>query len=101
MDSDARTFFCASQDFRSGAPSARLPAIAKLLALAQNGGPPLRSRAVAVLVKEFGPYAVTHGLPGCAAPISEVVSCGVENRDCRDCSWIWLPQADETLAEAI
>lgn len=101
LKSEAKMFFCASHDFRSEDPSERLPAVATLIALARSAIPPIRSRAAAMLVKEFGPYAVTHGLSGCAAPISEVETCSVQTRDCRGCPWFWLPQEDEALPEAI
>ena len=101
MDSEVKAFFCASQGFRSDAPSARRPAVAELISLARTASAPIRSRAADVLVKEFGPYAVTHGLSGCAAPISEVESCAIEARACRDCPWIWLPLDDEMLPGAI
>ncbi len=101
MDSEAKMFFCASQGFRSDAPQARRAAVAELIALARNASPPIRSRAAAVLVKEFGPYAVTHGLSGCAAPISEVELCSGETRDCRNCPWAWLSPERQTLREAI
>jgi hypothetical protein len=103
LDSEAKTFFCASSGLRSDVPSARLPAIEQLMILARNASPPIRARAVAILVKEFGPYAVTHGLSGCAGPIAEVECCSLETRDCRDCpwAWAWLPQQDETLPDAV
>lgn len=90
--------FCAAQDFRSGCPSERLSAVRKFTALARKASPPIGSSAAAILANEFGPYAASDGLPGCAAPISEVERCSVETRDCRDCPWVWLPLEEETFA---
>jgi len=94
------TFFCAAKDFRGDCPSVRLPAIRELIALARNASPPIRSRAATILVNEFGPHTVSHGIPGCAAPMPQVVTCSVEARDCNDCPWVWLPLEEETVAVA-
>ena len=98
---DARMYFCAAQDLASEAASVRLPAIRKLITVGAEflctNPLPSGSR---YSFKEFGPDAVTHGLPGCAAPISEVQRCSVETRDCRDCPWIGLPQEDEPTPES-
>ena len=104
MNSDARKFFCASQDFRSETPTVRLTAITDLLRFAKYASPPIRSRAATVLEHEFGPYVLTHGMPVCAAPIAEVLSCEAEPRDCRECPWMWSrcgEQEEDKVLEAV
>jgi hypothetical protein len=69
---DATAYFLSSQALRSDDPAVRRPAISTLIALAQHAVVPVSARASAVLTKEFGPFAVTEGLSGCAAPLSVV-----------------------------
>jgi hypothetical protein len=87
MEDAATRYFSASQHLRSPNPSLRLPAIAALSDLAHQAPTPIRARAAAALIREFGPSAVTHGVSGCIAPIAEVEQCYAEPRDCRTCPW--------------
>ncbi len=90
-EEQASAYFQSSQALKSDDPAVRRPAISTLIALAQQAVAPVSARASAVLTKEFGPFVVTEGLSGCAAPISAVHQCDAEGRDCRACEWLWDP----------
>jgi len=94
-------YFLACRDLRSDQPAVRRPAITVLLALAGQAAKPIRARACKVLAKEFGPYVVTHGLKGCAAPLSVFCDCLDEGPRCNTCPWQWSyedsPQAAENV----
>ncbi len=94
-EEEAAAYLRSSQALRSPDPSIRRPAISALTDLAQQATPPIRSRASATLMKEFGPFVVIEGLSGCAAPISAVHVCDEEGRDCRGCEWLWNPPSGE------
>ena len=96
MEHAATSYFSSSRDLQSQDPSIRLPAITKLMDLAHHAAAPVRARATAALVREFGPYVMTHGLSGCGAPIQEVEDCFAEPRDCRTCPWFMHQQGDAT-----
>jgi hypothetical protein len=72
---------------RSDDPAIRRPAISMLLELARQDHGTIRTTAERVLTDEFGPYAVSDGLPGCSAPIEAVEVC---DGNCRSCVWLWL-----------
>ena len=64
---------------------------------AQTAGA-IRARAERTLTEEFGPYAVTEGMPPCAAPIRLVEEC---DGCCGSCAWLWLdpqPVSEEPAA---
>ena len=86
-------YFRAYQDLKSDDPSVRRPAISTLIALAQQSARPIGIRASLALTREFGPFAVTEGLGGCAAPLAVVHKCDAEDWDCRTCPWLWRPQS--------
>lgn len=91
-DEDLSAYFQAARGLRSDDPSIRRPAIWTLIALAQQQvTAPIRARAAAALTDEFGPFAVTDGLSGCAAPVPEVHECDAYGWDCRSCAWLWNP----------
>jgi hypothetical protein len=80
------SFFSAVIGLRSHDPAVRRPAVSTLLDLACHAQGPAQLSAAQALVEEFGPYAVTHGLSGCSAPIDVVESC---DGHCRTCVWLW------------
>ena len=93
-------YFAAACALRSDLPAVRRPAITALLELAREAIGPIRTRAELTLNEEFGPYAVTEGMPPCAAPIRLVEEC---DGCCGSCAWLWLdpqPVSDEPPAEA-
>ena len=87
----AAACFLALRALKSDDPSIRRPAIAMLIDLAQQATSCIRAGASAALAREFGPYAVSEGLSGCAAPISTVHQCDAEGWDCHACVWLWNP----------
>jgi hypothetical protein len=92
-DNETILYFNSSRQLQSHDPALRRPAIATMTALARQATTPISRRASAILEDEFGPFAVSHGLPGCSAPLSEVVRCDAEGRDCRACPWVWYNDA--------
>lgn len=66
----------------------------EILGLARQGMGPIRARASRVLTEEFGPYALTEGLPACTAPVRVVEKC---DGNCRSCPWLWLGQQPPTI----
>jgi hypothetical protein len=92
LDDDLSAYFAAVSSLRSADPSVRRPALSALLELARGCKGPVQARAERVLAKEFGPYAVSEGLSGCAGPTEVVVAC---SEDCRNCAWTW----DEPLTD--
>jgi len=90
-DEELSAYFQAARGLRSDDPSIRRPAIWTLIGLAQQARAPIRARAAAALTGEFGPFALTEGLSGCVAPMSEVHECDADGRDCRACAWLWNP----------
>jgi hypothetical protein len=84
---DLTTYFRAACALRSDSPDVRRPAIGALLELSRQATGPIRARAERALTEQFGPYAVSEGLPGCSAPIGVVEAC---DGDCRSCVWLWL-----------
>lgn len=96
QDNEILAYFRSCQGLRSDDPSIRRPAISTLITLAHQAIMPIRVRARAALTQEFGPFAVTDGLSGCAAPPAAVYACSSEGRDCRTCAWAWrsAPCAD-------
>lgn len=89
QDEETCAYFTASLDLKSADLSVRHPAISILITLAQRATAPVRARAVAILIKEFGPFVVIDGLSGCAAPIVTVHECDTAERDCSGCEWLW------------
>ncbi len=89
-DVQASNYFNAVTALRNADATIRRQAIEVLFALAREAIEPVRSRARQGLQQEFGPYAATHGLSGCAAPVQEVHICDAEGRDCHACKWVWL-----------
>ena len=97
-EEEASAYFLCVQALKSPDPSIRRPAISALIDLAQQATPPIRARASAALMKEFGPFVVIEGLSGCAGPILAVYDCEAEGRDCRGCEWLWtVPPSDGTV----
>ena len=97
---DLTGYFAAACALRSDLPAVRRPAITELLELARGTTGSIRTRAELTLNEEFGPYAVTEGMPPCAAPIRLVEEC---DGCCGSCAWLWLdPQlvSDELPATA-
>jgi hypothetical protein len=90
-DEEVSAYFQASRGLESDDPSIRLPAISRLIGLTRLAIEPIRARAAAALTHEFGPFAVTDGLSGCVAPISEVHECDAAGWDCRACAWLRNP----------
>lgn len=80
-------YFLAASALRSDVPVLRRPAIAALLELARQATGSVRVGAERALTEEFGPFAVSEGLSGCAAPIKVVERC---DGTCRVCPWLWL-----------
>ena len=86
---DLTGYFAAACGLRSDFPTVRRPAIAALLELAQQATGPVRASAERSLTEEFGPYAISEGLPACTAPARVVEAC---DGDCRSCPWLWLDE---------
>lgn len=82
---------------QSDDPAIRRPAISVLLELARRGQGAVRTNAERALTREFGPYAVSEGLPGCSAPIEVVDVC---DGNCRACVWLWLDKLGPALPHA-
>lgn len=89
LDDDLSDYFVAVSTLRSADPSVRRPALSVLLGLARGSKGPVQARAEGALAKEFGPYAVSEGLSGCAGPMAAVLACCADDTDCRACPWIW------------
>lgn len=80
-------YFSAACGLRSDVPALRRPAIAALLELARQATGRVRDRAKDALTEQFGPFVVSDGLSGCAAPIRVVEQC---DSNCQVCPWLWL-----------
>lgn len=80
-------YFAAASALRSDFPAVRRPAITALLEIARQTTGPIRASAERTLTEEFGPYAVTEGMPPCAAPMRVVEEC---DGCCGSCSWLWF-----------
>ena len=91
---DLNSYFAAVRALRSDDPSVRGPAITALVELARQGMGPVRARAARVVTEEFGPYALSEGLPACTAPVRIVEECEC---NCRSCVWLWLDQQPPTV----
>lgn len=89
LDDDLSAYFAAASSLRSADPAVRRPALSVLLALARCAKGPVQASAERTVAKEFGPYAVSEGLSGCAGPTEAVLACCAEDRDCRGCAWMW------------
>ena len=89
LDDDLSDYFVAVSSLRSDDPPVRRRALSVLLGLARGCKGPVQARAERTLAKEFGPYAVSEGLSGCAAPMEAVLACCADDRDCRECPWMW------------
>ena len=89
LEDDLSHYFVAVSSLRSADPSVRRPALSVLLGLARGCKGPVQARAERALAKEFGPYAVSERLSGCAAPMEAVLACCADDRDCRECPWLW------------
>jgi hypothetical protein len=100
LDDDLSTYFVAVRSLRSADPSVRRPAVSALLELARGSKGPVQARAERVVAKEFGPYAVSEGLSGCAGPMEAVVACCASDEDCRSCAWIWREPLSDFDARA-
>ena len=85
-------YFASVRGLQSDDPLVRRPAISALLELARRAKGAVRLHAEQALIQEFGPYAVTDGLGGCAGPIEAVRACYGEGLECRSCPWVWLEQ---------
>ena len=79
-------YFSAACALRSDSPAVRRPAVSMLLELARHATGPVRARAERALTEQFGPFVVSDGLPGCAAPIGVVEGC---DGNCLSCVWLW------------
>ena len=89
LDDDLSDYFVAVSSLRSADPSVRRPALSVLLGLARGCKGPVQASAERTLAKEFGPYAVSEGLSGCAGPMEAVLACSANDTDCRTCPWVW------------
>jgi hypothetical protein len=96
LDDDLSAYFVAVSSLRSADPSVRRPALSVLLGLARGSKGPIQASAERALAKEFGPYAVSEGLSGCAGPMEAVFACCADDSDCRTCPWMW---EDEPLTD--
>ena len=85
----------AFQAFKSDDPSIRRPAISTLIDLARQATAPIRTRASAALMEEFGPFVVIEGLSGCVGAIAAVQECEAEGRDCRGVNGFGRPRSLE------
>jgi hypothetical protein len=86
QEGDLAAYFAAARALRSELPVIRRPAITVLLDLARRATGPIRARAERALREQFGPYVVSEGLSGCAAPIEIVEKC---DGNCSECPWFW------------
>jgi len=84
----------ACNDLPSGESSVRRPAIIALLYLAAQGRTAVRAQARKILKDEFGPYVLSHGFIGCAAPAG--VACEIDDQGpcCHICSWKWADEVE-------
>ena len=89
LETGLSAYFASATALRSADPVVRRPAISTLLDLARRSEGPVQASAARTLAREFGPYAVSEGLSGCAGSVEAVVACCAEDRDCRNCAWLW------------
>lgn len=100
LDDDLSDYFVAVSSLRSADPAVRRPALSVLLGLARGSKGPVQASAERALAKEFGPYAVTEGLSGCAGPMDAVLACCADDTDCRTCPWVWVEPLTDFDAQA-
>jgi len=93
LETSLSAYFTSARGLRSTDPSVRRPAISALLELARGPAGAVQASAERALTKEFGPYAVSEGLAGCAGSAEAVIACCAEDRDCQSCPWLWIERA--------
>lgn len=78
-------YFAAASALRSDVPAVRRPAIQALLELVGHSRGSVRASAERTLIEEFGPDAVSEGLPPCTAPYQVAERC---DGNCKSCAWL-------------